>query len=519
MAMRVRLTRKARHGRERTMMNRVRSPLAASSNAPASSCGCAREGIRTFEFSAEDEARVNEPLQGIVAGTGDLLAAPELAPALRAWLKMIGEALGAASALYYDLVSHDGTRVPTLSCLAEWSRHANGKPARALVSFATPHLVDPYGAEAVHAASARGEVVAFHLDDVSESMREAMVAQGHVTTIVAPIVAAPRWSGVVSFGYRERHELRPRDEAILRSAADALAAVLERDEAEAARLRAESERVHTLVQTNAELARRRDLLDAVVAISSELLGAIALQEKAQDVVGRLLRALYADRCAIAVLQPPDAGSARGYLRFEWEAVVEGVDRLTEDPARRTFALSDCADLEAKLRADRPAQLVCAALAGDTASTAQTAIGAQSRFQYPILVDGALWGTIGADDCHAPRRWNDAEISTLRLVASAIASVVSRERLIAARIEAERLSAAELHALGELRESIVAATGELIEADSFAVGLARWLQTLARRMGAMRAAAYDSVAGPDGEPAAPHFLAEWAEASAPPSTRG
>jgi signal transduction histidine kinase len=54
-----------------------------------------------------------------------------------------------------------------------------------------------------------------------------------------------------------------------------------------------------------------------------------------------------------------------------------------------------------------------------------------------MMDGTLWGVLGPDDCHHPRVWSPTEIDSLRLVASALSSVVKREQLLEARIEAER----------------------------------------------------------------------------------
>jgi signal transduction histidine kinase len=192
----------------------------------------------------------------------------------------------------------------------------------------------------------------------------------------------------------------------------------------------------------APAARRLELLEAVVAASNELLAAERLADAAREVVERLGVALRADRVFLSRMLPADARSATGYIEFFAEWTAAGISRQTDDPA---FAVLDCApyvDIMGEAGQGRALQVLTDELSDSFARSEQLSLGTLSQFVYPIIVDGAHWGNISADDCRARRIWDEAEIRTLRLVASAVGSVVRRDRLTEARVAAERAAAAE-----------------------------------------------------------------------------
>jgi response regulator RpfG family c-di-GMP phosphodiesterase len=60
---------------------------------------------------------------------------------------------------------------------------------------------------------------------------------------------------------------------------------------------------------------------------------------------------------------------------------------------------------------------------------------------PIMVEGALWGTIGFDLCHTDREWSTVEIEGLRIAADTIGAAIKRAETKAnLRRQVERLSA-------------------------------------------------------------------------------
>jgi signal transduction histidine kinase len=466
---------------------------------------------------AEDNERLLTQLKAITAGSRQLVDAVDFESSVRDWLGTMGRAAGAARASFYQTIIHPACGLPSLSCTTESVR--DGVGGSYAISFEEPCVIDPRGAERVMGAAATGtELVALHTDETEQPMHGFLAQQQNATVLLIPIHVDGRTTHALSLDFLTRRDPDEREGAVLQTAADTMASVLKRREAEAARLDAERAAAEALRAVNAELARRRDLLDAVVAISAELLGATHLAEKAQQVVQQVITALRADRCMIGVMLPPDAAAAHGYVRMDWEAVAKGVPRQTDNPTLKTMALDPYPEFRRSLLANLPLQVTTEEITSETGHAEQEATGSRSQFQYPIFVDGTLWGVIGADDCQTARRWDEAEINTLRLVASAIGSLVSRERLLARQIETERRIAADNLALAELRESIVTATSDLIEAESFEAGLSHWLETLARRMGAARASAFDSLPDENGEPAARRFLAEWAIPGLRPSAR-
>ena len=191
------------------------------------------------------------------------------------------------------------------------------------------------------------------------------------------------------------------------------------------------------------LVARNALLEAVLAAADELLQATGLDAAtATGLIGRIGPALRADRVLIGRILPPDERSRLGYITFEHEWTAPKVARQTDDPALRTFDLVHYEKEYGIVRRGEPVAALTEEFAAQAAQVEQEATGAQSQFQYPIMVDGELWGTLGVDDCHARRIWNMDEVATLRLAATALGSLVKRERLMQARVAAERELAEE-----------------------------------------------------------------------------
>ncbi len=181
---------------------------------------------------------------------------------------------------------------------------------------------------------------------------------------------------------------------------------------------------------------QRDLLQAVVTTSLLLLDSQNLESVADQVISQIGQALQVDRCALARCLPPDANDMHGYVCFEYEWVASGIARQTDRPELKTFGWSNYLDLMRPLIGGEPVQILTEQIARDQGRIDQELTGSISQFQYPIMVDAVLWGTLGADDCRQARIWSPSEIESLRLVATALASVVKREQLVKARIAAE-----------------------------------------------------------------------------------
>ncbi len=180
----------------------------------------------------------------------------------------------------------------------------------------------------------------------------------------------------------------------------------------------------------------RGLLQAVVNTSMLLLEAQSLEAVAGQVVEQIAQELKADRGVIVRVLPPDPQDALGYFSLDYEWVAKGIVRQSDQPGLKVVGLTPYGEFAHIMLRGETFQIITDNLAHDKARAEQEQVGAQSQFGYPIMVDGKVWGFLGADDCQKPRVWSTTEIESMRLVASALASVVKREQLIQARIAAE-----------------------------------------------------------------------------------
>jgi signal transduction histidine kinase len=390
----------------------------------------------------EDHVQLLDLLQFITSSVHDLLNASDFEAGINAWLKAIALRVGAARASFYENRRSSGEL--TLAVLAEWAQ--TGMSGNLICSFTKPHVINPNGDDYSLAKIHQGQYAEVHLRNITGAARDFMIAQGNESVLIMPVMVKGASWGAISFDFLTHQTFTQRYLAILQTAADTLASAISRNQEQDARIEAERER--------AQFAERQgELLAAVVSASELLLKSQNLEEVANDVVAKIGRALNADRCMIGIYLPPDEKSDWGYVDFEYEWVNAGIPRQTDQRILKVLDLSLYLDfIKALLRGEAIA-IVTDEIEHSQARTEQEQTGAESQFVYPIMVDGKLWGFICTDDCHRPRVWSPTEIDSLRLVASALASVAKREQLTEARIEAERQResarrAAQIAVIGE-----------------------------------------------------------------------
>jgi GAF domain-containing protein len=51
----------------------------------------------------------------------------------------------------------------------------------------------------------------------------------------------------------------------------------------------------------------------------------------------------------------------------------------------------------------------------------------SLLSVPIMVDGAIWGALGFDDCRSERIWDDVEVDLLKSATTLIAAAIARSK--------------------------------------------------------------------------------------------
>lgn len=229
---------------------------------------------------AETSERLTALLAVVVSSARELIDAPEFEPALLRWLGRFAEATDAIRATYYDQVIHAETGLLTVRMLSEWVRA--GVAGSIPVSFASPYVIDPRGAEEVMSRLTSGQQVVVHTEDMREPMRSFLIEQGNVSVIAVPVFMNGRQTGCVSFDFATRQEPIPAILAVLQTAADTLATVIrrneameaalaERERAAAARLEATENALAVLRTGTTTLARVPDLNQFLAKLMQEML--------------------------------------------------------------------------------------------------------------------------------------------------------------------------------------------------------------------------------------------------------
>jgi signal transduction histidine kinase len=413
---------------------------------------------------ADESTRLADILQSVVRAARELVSESDFEAGINRWLATLGEKTDAARATFYDTVGRQGGSDQQIRVLAEWTRL--GVSRSIPTSFAEP-VIPPHDhrSEAWRAMMANQP----HIYDVrtcDPDTRAFLESQGNQAVLLVPFLVSGRtWA--VSFDFLTHRDFDDRTLAILQTAANSIAAEIQRRDADRARLAAERERAAAAEGAAAELTRRKELLELIVAASDRLLGAASVDEVGGSIVESGGRAMALDRMLIAQFAPPGGASAVGWyhLRHEWTS--PGTPRQSDDPSTNPIDMSNYLEFLAPLRQGLPVALVTSDIADPAARAEQEATGALSQFQYPIMVDGVLWGTFGGVDCTRPRRFDEAEVATIRLMAAAIASTIKREQLTEQRIDAQKAVAQERARIArEIHDTLAQAfTGIVLQGEA------------------------------------------------------
>jgi signal transduction histidine kinase len=390
--------------------------------------------LQTERRRANENAKLADILQSVVRATRELAEELDFEVGINRWLQTLGENTDAARASIYDTIGTQGGPDQSLRALAEWVRP--GVEHSIEVSFASPVVMPVDHASELWTAVVTNKPFVVTLANTDPQMCAFLEAQGNKAVLCVPFLVAGRtWA--VSFDFQFERDFDARTLATLQTAANSIATEIQRRDAEAAKLAAEREQVKAAEASAQALARKRDLLAAVVTASDGLLAAIGLDEAADSTCAMLGKALGADRFVIGHFLPPDSKSEVGYCFWSHEWTSPGTARQTEDPELRKLDMTDYFDIYSRLSRREPTSIATTDLISSQAQQEQSSTGSLSQFIYPVFVDDELWGAIGADDCQKPRIWDESEVATFSLVASAISATVKRERLMQARIDAER----------------------------------------------------------------------------------
>jgi signal transduction histidine kinase len=384
---------------------------------------------------ADENAALAQLLEAVALASRKLIAEADFESGVIAYLQIVATALNAARACFYDHRLHDEANRMTIAGLCEWVQP--GVENNISHSFANPFVFDPRGIETFVDQMVSGKLFVAHTEETQGLAREHMEAQGNATVICVPVMVGGEVKYSIGFDSLTHRELDAQTRRVLEMAADAMSAAVKRWEIEKLLRNTEASRIEEQRERAQFAERQGELLAAVVGASELLLQAQSLKEVADEVTAKIGRALNADRCMIGLYSPPDQNSAWGYFDFEYEWVNVGVTRQTDQLDLKVFDMSLYLDFIKPLLHGEAIPIITDHIEDGQARGEQEQTGAKSQFVYPIMMDGKLWGCIDTDDCHHPRVWSPTEIDSLGLVASALSSVVKRQQLTEARIEAER----------------------------------------------------------------------------------
>jgi signal transduction histidine kinase len=216
--------------------------------------------IAAQQARADDSERRVMLLGHVVRGSRALIDAglDGFEAALHQWLGSFGQATEAIRCTFYDIVDHEPSGLRTARALSEWVRQGVGGSVP--VSFAQPHVIDPRGAEDMMAAMTSGQVAVFHTRDTASPMREFLEQQGNQTVIAVPIIVGGQPWGSLSFDHALHREPGPDDIAVLQTAADTLAAVLNRNASLRAELAEREARVELQRSRVTELSKANEVM-------------------------------------------------------------------------------------------------------------------------------------------------------------------------------------------------------------------------------------------------------------------
>jgi signal transduction histidine kinase len=404
-------------------------------------------------------------LQSIARASRDLLSAEDFERGLSDWLALVRQSTDADCCGFYQRTTLPEGGRDTFKFSAEAWRAGVGQPIG--VSFAEPHVIDPAGVESIIDAMLNGQAFVFQTADLPRDSpgRLLLEKQGTATIITAPIVIDGFVWGAVGFDFVERTEVSARYIGVLQTAADTLAAIIQRNQAQEAALAEREARI------SAERLRVERISHVVELLQQVVGGARRLIECEPADFERALRAWLgefgeqtkATRATIYDTAPFESTGQETFRALcEW--VRDGVEGSTPVSFDRPHIV-DPRGAEELVRRSLRGELVAyhtAELEGPLQQWMADQ-GNATVVVVPIFKNGALWGSVSFDYAERtePR---DEEVAVLRAAADSLASVLVRNELQAQVLDEQRAYAAKLERTNQLLASSMLALADSATPD-------------------------------------------------------
>jgi signal transduction histidine kinase/transcriptional regulator with GAF, ATPase, and Fis domain len=430
---------------------------------------CALEDKRTAEERQRttEALALNGLLEGVVQASRVLVDEEDFKIGLPRWLASLARAVSADAAMLASVVEGkmDRAAVYEVYWSAKQNQTESGMPVPATQDFVAWN-------DRLH----RGESIWAHRDELIDPESVGFWERTDCwSSLLVPVRARDKTVGVLSLDWRERHEPNIDIIAALQTATDGLAAALQREQAlrtmlaeRERRIEVEQARADEAARHAARIERHSHLLAAVAASAEDLLAAREPRDCMDTILARLSEKSRAQRAALVRFDwTPDDAQLRGWQEVVHEWAAPDEQRQMDTPMRRFPMRRDepvYDRLEDEFR-NTGRIIVNIAQQEERYRTEQESLGVSWSMGVPFIVDGEIWGALGFDYATPFEHHDEAELSALQTVASAIADALIRQRLEARALAAEcaRADEAERHAARIERHSrLLAAVAESAE---------------------------------------------------------
>lgn len=360
--------------------------------------------------------------------------------------------------------------------LYEW--HAPGVGSQLRDSEAmTDFPWEEMGLESWYEANLRDEAFGQVLEDLPEPFRSLQQAVNVKSTHNIPIFMEGQYWGVFGVDHcRERKLLTEVELVALKTAANCVGGAIARDRTRKEKEAAAKARV-------AELAERDRILEAAAAAANIMLTEGDFDSAVNRAIEIIGLGLAVDRAG--VMRHFDAtADTPGYHQeiYEWDTT--GVSRQIDHPELARISDSGIEFVVEQLARGEVFGGVVEELP-EPFRSGQQALGAQSVYAVPIIVNNHYWGIVALDDCHNQTRRSEAELEALRTLANCIGNAIERNDARKEKEAAAKARVAELAERDRILEATAAAANVLLTDKDFAGEIKQALQLIGEAVGTDR----------------------------------
>lgn len=412
-----------------------------------------------------------------------LLTLEDFDDAIGLALQTLGETLGAYSVGIIEMTGEPSDPASQLwSVLYKWEAEyglSQATPEQPLEQGTVLEIWDWYQ------LLSRGQSFSASQDEMPEPYRQLALQGGCQTTHGVPIFVAGQYWGLIAFS--DSLGCRPRTSVEFQTLETTGACIggaiereqlrqLERRSREAhetaernillEREQAAQQRAAQLQASNKILSQRDRWLDVTAAVAKQLLSSDNFEHVIHDALRILGEGVGVDRTVVVQLveDTTNQTAGSGRILYEWDSP------FTHSVMDKGIVEIPNAGLEECLP-----QLLEGNWIGGTIDdlnepfkSEQVALGVQSTYIVPILLEKKVWGAVSVDHCREKRYLSETEIAVFQTAASCIGSAIQRDQSRQAREAAERTALIE-------RER-AARAAELEAANTVLTIRERWLET-------------------------------------------